>query len=120
MAENKASALKQAKKYQLKVYYIGDSPAESGKTEVHADIIDSAHKPWLFKCYTRDGVCHQYADTYGLYHKFSEELGQVLDAVIVNAKQRDAIGKIVDRMLYDTLGLDMAHENDLIIDPFEC
>ena len=120
MADNKANALKEAKnQYQLKVYYGGESPSDSGDTTICVDNLDRKHRPWLIKFYTRDGVCHQFADTLGVYRKISQDLSQVLDAVIVNNKQREAVDKIVSNMLLDYLGKDMAGEKDSLLDPCE-
>ena len=117
MADNKANALKEAKNTKLKVYYSGDTPEESGHTEVYIDVLDNKHRPWLMKYYTKDGLCHQYADTLGVYRVISRDLEQILDAVIVNNKQRAAIDKIISKMLLDYLGTDMAGEKDGILDP---
>lgn len=120
MADNKAKALKEANsKYQLKVYYDGMSLDESGVSEAHIEPLDSKHRPWLIKFYTSEGVCHQYADTMGICRKISQDLAQVLDAVIVNTKQRAAVDKIIDKILFDYLCTDMANEKDAIEDPCE-
>ena len=120
MADNKAQALKEANsKYQLKVYYSGDDPTECGQAEVILDDLDYKHRPWLVKFYTKDGVCHQYADTLGVYRKISQDMAQILDAVIVNAKQREAVDKIIGNTLLGYLGSDMAGERDSILDPCE-
>ena len=120
MADNKAKALKEANsKYQLKVYYSGPTPAESGSASVRIDELDYKHRPWLMKYYTNDGVCQQYADTMGIYRILSQDIGEVLDAVIVNAKQRTAVDKIIDKILLDRLSRDLTGEKDSIIDPCE-
>lgn len=120
MAANKADASKAAKSnIKLKAYYYGENPEDSGQAEVIVDELDYKHRPWLVKFYTRDGVCHQYADTLGVYHRVSKDMAQILDAVIVNAKQRAAVGKIVNDKLLDYLGTDMAGEKDGILDPCE-
>jgi hypothetical protein len=120
MADNKAEALKEANsKYQLKVYYSGPTLEESGQSEVVLDNLDYKHRPWLIKFYTKDGVCHQFADTLGVYRKISQDMAAILDAVIVNAKQRQAVDKIVDDMLLNYLGTDVAGERDSILDPCE-
>lgn len=120
MAANKADASKAAKSnIKLKAYYYGESPEDSGQAEVIIDKLDYKHRPWLVKFYTRNGVCHQYADTLGIYHRVSKDMAQILDAVIVNAKQRAAVGKIVNDKLLDYLGTDMAGEKDGILDPCE-
>lgn len=117
---NKADASKTTKSnYKLKVYYSGESPEESGQSEVVLDNLDYKHRPWLVKFYTRNGVCHQYADTLGIYRRVSKDLSDILDAVIVNTKQRTAIDKIISNKLLDYLGRDMAGENDGILDPCE-
>lgn len=115
MADNKATALKEANnKYQLKVYYTGDTPADSGSKIIEQDILDGKHLPWMFKFYTSDRMCHQYGDLSGVYNKLAQDLNAILDAVIVNAKQREAVGKIVDHTLYDYLCRDFAHEDNII------
>lgn len=120
MVANKADASKVTKSNnKLKVYYSGESPEESGQSEVVLDNLDYKHRPWLVKYYTRDGVCHQYADTLGVYRRVSRDISTVLDAVIVNAKQRAAVDKIINDKLLEYLGEDMAGENDGILDPCE-
>lgn len=121
MADNKATALKDAKsEYQLKVYYNGETPEECGQTVVYSDVVDGRHTPWLIKWHDKEtNRCYQFADTVGIYHKVSQELADVLDAVIVNVKQRQALDKIIDKMLWDYLGLDMAHSGDIVLDPLE-
>lgn len=118
MADNKASALKEAsKKHQLKVYYSGDNPAECGAVEIYQDIFDGKHTPWLIKYYEKDKLCRQYADTKAIYHKLSVDLGNIFDAVIVNTKQRAAIDRLIDKLLYEYLAEDMANEGDFALDP---
>lgn len=120
MADNKANALKEAEnQYQLKVYYDGPSPAESGFVTTNLEALDNKHIPWLIKFYTKDGVCHQFADTIGTYRKISQDLSEVLDAVIVNNKQREAVDKIISKILLEYLGRDMAGEKDSLLDPCE-
>jgi hypothetical protein len=120
MVANKADASKATKSNnKLKVYYYGATPEESGQAEVILDELDYKHRPWLIKFYTRDGVCHQYADTLGVYHRVSKDLSVVLDAVIVNAKQKAAVEKIINSKLLDYLGEDMSGERDGILDPCE-
>ena len=119
MADNKATALKEANnKYKLKAYYTGDTPADSGSKIIEQDILDGKHLPWLFKFYTSDNICHQYGDLYGVYNKLSQDLNAILDAVIVNAKQREAVGKIVDNTLYEYLCRDFAHGDDIVASGF--
>lgn len=120
MADNKATALKEAsKEHQLKVYYSGDTPAECGHVEIRQDIFDGKHIPWLIKYYEKDGLCHQYADTRGIYRKLSQDLSNIFDAVVVNTKQRAAIDKIIDKLLWEYLGQDMANGTDSILGPYE-
>lgn len=121
MADNKAPALKEAKnQYQLKVYYGGPLPEDDwGDVTFSSDKLSEKHCPWLIKFYTKDGVCHQFADTLGIYRKINQDIGEVLDAVIVNNKQREAIDKIINKMLLDYLGSDLAGEKDSLIDPCE-
>lgn len=120
MADNKANALKEASynKYQLKVYYSGKTPADSGSRILEQGILDGEHLPWMFKFYTSDRICHQYGDLSGIYNKLSQDLSAILDAVIVNAKQREAVGKIVDHTLYDYLCRDFANEDDIVAADF--
>lgn len=120
MVANKADASKATKSNnKLKVYYSGESPEESGQSEIVLDSLDYKHRPWLVKYYTKDGVCHQYADTLGIYRRVSRDISTVLDAVIVNAKQKAAVDKIINDKLLEYLGKDMAGENDGILDPCE-
>lgn len=120
MVANKADASKATKSNnKLKVYYFGESPEESGQSEIVLDSLDYKHRPWLVKYYTKDGVCHQYADTLGVYRRVSRDISTVLDAVIVNAKQKAAVDKIINDKLLEYLGKDMAGENDGILDPCE-
>ena len=120
MADNNASALKDAsKEHQLKVYYSGDTPEEYGFVEIYQDIFDGKHTPWLIKYYEKNGLCHQYADTRGIYRRLSQDLGNIFDAVIVNTKQSVAIDKLLDKLLWEYLGQDMANEADAILDPHE-
>ena len=81
------------------------------------DELDYKHRPWLIKFYTKDGVCHQYTDTLGVYHRVSRDMSQILDAIIVNAKQRAAVDKIVGNTLLNYLGRDLAGEKDSLLDP---
>lgn len=118
MADNKAQALNKAiPKCQLKAYYCGTTPEESGTAEIILDQLDYKHRPWLIKFRIKDGVCHQFADTMGIYRRVSHDLSQILDAVIVNAKQREAVDKIISNTLLNYLGQDMAGEKDSILDP---
>ena len=120
MGANKADASKAPKSnYKLKTYYYGETPEDSGQSEIVLEKLDYKHRPWLVKFYTQDGVCHQYADTLGVYHRVSKDLSSILDAVIVNAKQKAAVERIIDDKLFGYLGRDLANENDLIADPCE-
>lgn len=120
MAANKADASKATKSNnKLKVYYYGATPEESGQSEVILDELDYKHRPWLIKFYTRDGVCHQYTDTLGVYRRVSQDISNILDAVIVNAKQKAAVDKIISDKLLEYLGTDMSGERDVILDPCE-
>lgn len=116
MADNKATALKEANlNTKLKVYYTGETPADSGSFVLDTDILDNKHYPWIIKWYSDKGLCHQYADTKCIYDAITSQLGVVLDAVIVNSKQRDALDKILDNTLWRILREDMAHSNDYVI-----
>ena len=116
MADNKAAALTEASiNTKLKVYYNGETPADSGSFVLHTDILDEKHYPWVIKWYSDNGICHQYADTKRIYDTIMSQLGVVLDAVIVNSKQRDALDKILDSTLWRILREDMAHSNDYVI-----
>lgn len=120
MVANKPDGSKATKsQYKLKVYYYGESPEDNGESEVVLDNLDYDHRPWLVKFYTKDGVCHQYADTLGVYRRVSQDISRVLDAVIVNAKQKAAVDKIISDKLLDYLGNDIAGEKDSLLDPCE-
>ena len=122
MADNKAKALNKAdSKYKLKVYYgAPDLMDETIETvDIYVDKLDRSHCPWIIKFYTGDHVCHQFADTLGIYRKISQDLGQILDAVIVNSKQRAALDKIIGDILLNYLGRDMSGEHDSLEDPLE-
>lgn len=120
MVANKPDGSKATKTdCKLKVYYDGESPAECGQLEVIVDGLDQRHRPWLVKFYTKEGVCHQYADTLGVYRRVSKDISYILDAVIVNAKQKAAVDKIISDKLLEYLGTDMSGERDGILDPCE-
>lgn len=102
---------------KLKVYYDGESLEDSGQLEIVIDELDRKHRPWLVKFYTKDGVCHQYADTLGIYRRVTKDISNILDAVIVNAKQKSAVDKIISDKLLEYLGRDMSGERDGILDP---
>ena len=119
MAENKAEkALKEASTnlIKLKAYYSGKVPSECGTTEFVLNAIDKEHMPWLFKCYFTNNPysCMQFVNSTEKYHSLSRGLAEILDAVIVNTKQREALDKLVDHLLWEELGSDNSHENDYI------
>lgn len=123
MADNKATALKDAKnQYQLKVYYEGHYDEAlglemMGPSVEYGEILDKNKTPWLIKWQRQDGACIQFADTTRLYKKISQDFSDILDSVIVNAKQREAVGKIVNNMLEGYLWSDMAHDGSQVIVP---
>lgn len=120
MVANKPDGSKATKSNcKLKVYYFGASPEESGQSEIIVDELDQKHRPWLVKFYTRDGICHQYADTLGIYRRVSKDISNILDAVIVNTKQKSAVDKIINDKLLEYLGQDMSGDRDGILDPCE-
>lgn len=120
MADNKATALKDTTtpNIKLKVFYNGDTPADSGveEWEHNLDPLDDRHTPWLFKYYPDkdQAVCYQYVNSVAVYKKISRGLANILDAVIVNTKQREALDKLVDHMLWDELGHDNTLEGDRV------
>lgn len=121
MADTKAEqALKDAESksnIKIKVFYTGDTPAESGSKELECDMapLDKKHYPWLFKVYGNNSqFCSQFANTDVLYKEIGRELVLLLDAVIVNSKQRDSIGLLVDKLLYDALCTDRAAKQDVV------
>ena len=120
MADNKATALKDASEsnIKLKVYYNGDTPIDSGveEWEYNLEPLDAKHIPWLFKYYPdkSQGLCVQYVNSLAVYKEISRGLSNILDAVIVNTKQREALDKLVDHMLWGDLGHDRSMENDAI------
>lgn len=121
MADNKAKkALKEAElnsEIKFKVYYSGDTPANCGVVEwcYNLEPLDKKHLPWLIKCYTNDGGCIQFSDNTRLYQSISEQISPILDIAFVNAKQREAMINTIDKILFDTLMRDNAHENDAVI-----
>ena len=120
MADNKATALKDAESnIKLKVYYSGETPADCGveEWEYNLDPIDDKHTPWLFKYYPNKDLktCAQFVNSLTVYRSISKGLSEILDAVIVNTKQRDALDKLVDHLLWGELGSDAAHEEDGIL-----
>lgn len=120
MADNKATALKDAESnIKLKVYYSGETPADCGMEEWCYNLapIDDKHTPWLFKYYPNKDLkaCAQFVNSLTVYRNISKGLSEILDAVIVNTKQRDALDKLVDHLLWGELGSDAAHEEDGIL-----
>lgn len=115
MAETKAEqALKEAN-IKLKVYYAGNTPpASGGQTEVKVPMGEDQHV-WLVKAYKEDHICRQFVDAAQAYREISQEIQRLLDIAIVNAKQREALGATVDKAIYDILGRDKAHENDIVV-----
>lgn len=121
MADNKASALKDATtpNIKLKVYYFGETPAECGSEdwEYNLEPLGGKHTPWLFKYYPDKDQknCAQFVNSLTAYHSISRGIAEILDAVIVNSKQREALDKLVDHLLWGQLGSDNANENDGIL-----
>lgn len=120
MADNKASALKDAESnIKIKVYYSGETPADSGveEWEYNLEPIGEKHFPWLFKFYPNKDLkgCAQFVNSRTAYQGISKGLAEILDAVIVNTKQRDALDKLVDHLLWESLCNDNAYEGDGIL-----
>lgn len=119
MADNKATALKEAKNIKIKVYYTGETPIDSGveEWEYNLEPLDNEHRPWLFKFYPdgNSSTCAQFVNSLTVYRSISRGLSAILDAVIVNTKQREALDKLVDHLLWGELGSDAAHENDGVL-----
>ena len=119
MADNKAEEAVKDANIKLKVYYSGKTPADCGvlEWEYNMEPLDKEHRPWLFKFFP-DGksvACTQFVDSLSVYKNLSRGLSEILDAVIVNTKQREALDKLVDHLLWGELGSDMAHENDAVV-----
>lgn len=117
MADNKAQALKDAKSdIKIKVYYSGETPAECGveEWEYNLEPLGGKNTPWLFKYYPDKNrkSCAQFVNSLAVYRSISKGLAEILDAVIVNTKQREALAKLVDHLLWERLGNDNANEND--------
>lgn len=123
MADNKADmALKEAKLDDmanrvdtLKVYFSGRTPGDCGHTVVNVPQLSEEKRPWLIKWYTDEPICHQFLDANTVYKTLSRELSTVLDAVIVNNKQRESVSVLIDKILYDNLMRDNANENNIVI-----
>lgn len=118
MADNKAEEAVKEANIKLKVYYSGKTPADCGVLELKHSMepLDEEHRPWLFKFFLNEdsGVCMQFVNSLEVYRSLSRGLSNILDAVIVNAKQREALDKIVDHLLWGELASDNSHENDYI------
>ena len=117
--ENKAEEAVKETSIKLKVYYSGKTIEDCGtlEWEYNMEPLDKEHKPWLFKFFS-DGerpACSQFVNSLSVYQSLSRGLSEILDAVIVNTKQREALDKLVDHLLWGQLGNDMAHEGDAII-----
>lgn len=118
MADNKAPALKDAESesnIKIKVYYSGETPAECGVEEWdNLEPLGGKNAPWLFKYYPdkNQKICAQFVNSLAVYRSLSRGLAEILDAVIVNTKQREALAKLVDKLLWGELGNDNANEND--------
>lgn len=116
MADTKATALTEASlNTKLKVYYNGETPADSGSFILDTNILDDKHFPWVIKWYSNKNCCHQYANTKIMYDTIMSQMGTILDAVIVNSKQREALDKLIDTTLWRLLREDMTHNNDYVI-----
>lgn len=122
MADNKAQALKDAESesnIKIKVYYSGETPAECGvkEWEYNLEPLGGEHTPWLFKYYPDKDQknCAQFVNSLAVYRSISRGLAEILDAVIVNTKQREALAKLVDKLLWGELGSDNANEGDGIL-----
>ena len=85
--------------------------------EYNLEPIGEKHFPWLFKFYPHKDLkgCAQFVNSRSAYQSISKGLAEILDAVIVNTKQRDALDKLVDHLLWEKLGNDNANENDGIL-----
>lgn len=120
MADNKATALKDATtpNIKLKVFYNGDTIDDCGMEEWEYNLnpLDDKHIPWLFKYYPDKSqpVCVQYVNSLAVYKDISRGISEILDAVIVNNKQREALDRLVDRTLWGVLGHDVSMEDDRI------
>lgn len=119
MADNKAKEAVKDANIKLKVYYSGETPADCGveEWEYNLEPIDTEHRPWLFKFYPDNNspACAQFVNSLTVYRSISKGLSEILDAVIVNTKQREALDKLVDHLLWGELGSDAAHEEDGVL-----
>ena len=117
MADNKAdTALKEANPIDtLRVYFSGETVVDCGHTVVNVPQLSEGKHPWLIKWYTDEKICHQFLDAGTLYKTLSRELSIVLDAVIVNSKQRESVSLLIDKTLHEVLMRDKANENHIVI-----
>ena len=116
MAEDKAEeALNEADNITLKAYYSGETPYESGSIELDKGIMGEEHVPWLFKWIGANGSCKQFADTGRLYEVFHYGIETILDAALVNNKQKEAVCKLVNKLLVDELLEDRASEGNPVV-----
>ena len=117
MAEDKANeALTQANPINtIKVYLSDKTPAECTHHVVEVPSLEKDTQPWLVKWYTDETICHQFVDAGEVYKHISRELNTLLDAVIVNSKQRESVSRLMDKTLYEMLMRDHANGNDIVI-----
>lgn len=117
MAEDKANkALNQANPINtIKVYLSGENPCECTHHVVEVPSLKKDTHPWLVKWYTDEMICHQFVDAGEVYKHISREMNILLDAVIVNGKQRESVSALVDRVLYELLMRDRANENNIVV-----
>lgn len=122
MVDNKATALKDAESksnIKIKVYYSGETPTECGveEWEYNLEPLGGKNTPWLFKYYPDKDQknCAQFVNSLAVYRSISRGLAEILDAVIINTKQREALDKLVDHLLWGELGNDAAHEEDGVL-----
>lgn len=117
MADNKADkALKEANPIDtLKVYFSGKTPTDCGHIIANVPQLSDEKHPWLIKWYTDETICHQFLDAGTIYKALSRELSTVLDAVIVNNKQRESVSVLIDKILYEKLMRDNANENNIVV-----
>lgn len=118
MADNKANALKEANnKYQLKIYYEADGDPFDCGSITNPITLSGTQFPVVFKVSAPGAkAVAQFVDSAALYHTISKQIGTVLDAVLVNAKQRDAVNKIIDDILSGELLVDKTGDNEEIFD----
>lgn len=126
MAENKADALNTTNAVEstkLKVYYSCDTPDRSGMETFEVSLPVGA-RPWLIKevsmetedlQYNKSDIVYQFACTSSVYKDLSRSINTILDAVVVNSKQREAVELLVDKALYDRLCTDLANGHDVVL-----